>query len=47
MDGDSAAKTMDKGANSAINNAEMSTGIHESNHQSVCSLAPKIEALSD
>jgi hypothetical protein len=37
MDGDTTAKTMDQGANSAINNAEMSTEIHESNHQAVSS----------
>ena len=35
MDGDTAGKTMDQGANSAINNSELSTGIHESNHQAV------------
>jgi len=29
MDGDSSAKTMDKGANSAMDQTEMSTGIHE------------------
>jgi len=33
MDGDSTAKTMDKGANSAMGNTEMTQGIHESNHQ--------------
>lgn len=30
MDGDSSAKAMDKGANSAIDNSEFSSGVHES-----------------
>jgi hypothetical protein len=35
MDGDATGKTFDKGANSAIRNAEGSDGIHESSHQAV------------
>jgi len=35
MDGDSTAKTLDKGANSAINNVDGSDGIHEASHQAV------------
>jgi len=35
MDGDSSAKTLDAGANSAIRNAEGSDSIHEASHQSI------------
>ena len=35
MDGDEPAKTMDKGANSAIRNTDGLDGIHEASHQAV------------
>ena len=37
MDGDSTAKTLDFGANSALRNTEGSDSIHEASHQAVCS----------
>lgn len=36
MDGDSSAKTFEQGANSALKETEMSSGIHESVNQIVC-----------
>jgi hypothetical protein len=37
MDGDATAKTMDRGANSAMDNTEMGAdAIHEKGHQAVC-----------
>ncbi|KAE8447491.1 hypothetical protein EG329_010764 [Mollisiaceae sp. DMI_Dod_QoI] len=33
MDGDSTAKTLDRGANSAINTMNDTDGIHEASHQ--------------
>jgi len=35
MDGDQSAKTMEKGANSAMNDTEMTSGIHETVKQTV------------
>ncbi len=35
MDGDQSAKTMEQGANSALHETEMSSGIHESIKQTV------------
>jgi hypothetical protein len=35
MDGDSTAKTMDKGANSALGNNDLADGIHEASNQAV------------
>ncbi|KAG0645433.1 hypothetical protein D0Z07_8688 [Hyphodiscus hymeniophilus] len=40
MDGDATAKTLDRGANSAIRNTEGSDSIHESSHQAVRSALP-------
>ena len=35
MDGDSSAKTMERGANSAMKDQELTSGIHESTNQIV------------
>jgi hypothetical protein len=44
MDGDSTAKIFDRGANSAINNAEFGSGIHEAAAQRVS--LPILQPLS-
>lgn len=36
MDGDSSAKAMEQGANSAMKDQELTSGIHESTKQVVC-----------
>ena len=41
MDGDHTAKSFEQGANSALKENEMSSGIHESVKQTVCSRLSK------
>ncbi len=36
MDGDNTAKTFEQGANSAMKDQELTSGIHESTNQIVC-----------
>jgi len=45
MDGDSTAKTLDNGANSAIKTMNDTDGIHEASHQAVCLFSP-VHALT-
>jgi hypothetical protein len=45
MDGDSSAKTLDSGANSALRSTEGSDSIHEASHQAVF-LLPSLPPFS-
>ena len=47
MDGDSTAKSFEQGANSAVKENEMSSGIHESVKQTVSTSIPSLASMDE
>lgn len=47
MDGDNTAKSFEQGANSAMKETEMSSGIHESVKQTVGDSEPSLVSMMD